>query len=61
VLSKFYSFGRGLNYDQPNEQAKIELIRQLSLLVMEALSKINMENHAERITDLITKKYLELS
>lgn len=61
VLSKFYAFGRGLNYDQPNEQAKIELIRQLSLLVMEALSKINMENHAERITDLITKKYLELS
>ena len=60
VLAKLYSFGRGLNYDQPSEQEKVELVRQLSLLVMEVLSKINMENHADRMTDLITKKYLEI-
>jgi hypothetical protein len=54
-------FGRGLNFDKPSEQEKVELVRQLSLLVMEVLSKINMESHADRITDLITKKYLENS
>jgi len=61
VLGKFYLFGRGLNFDKPSEQEKVELVRQLSLLVMEVLSKINMESHADRITDLITKKYLENS
>ena len=59
VLSKFYVFGRGIEKisDDGNDDVP-ELELKLKDLVEDALSQLNMDAYAERMSDLISRKYL---
>ena len=59
VLSKFYVFGRGIDKisDDGNDDV-LELESKLKDLVVDALSQLNMDAYAERMSDLISRKYL---
>ena len=59
VLSKFYVFGRGIEKisDDGNDDVP-ELESRLKDLVEDALSQLNMNAYAERMSDLISRKYL---
>lgn len=59
VLSKFYVFGRGIEKisDDGNDDVP-ELESRLKDLVEDALSQLNMDAYAERMSDLISRKYL---
>ena len=59
VLSKFYVFGRGIDKisDDGNDDV-LELESKLKALVADALSQLNMDAYAERMSDLISRKYL---
>ena len=58
-LSKFYVFGRGIEKisDDGNDDVP-ELELKLKDLVEDALSQLNMDAYAERMSDLISRKYL---
>ena len=59
VLSKFYVFGRGIDKisDDGNDDV-LELESKLKELVADALSQLNMDAYTERMSDLISRKYL---
>ena len=59
VLSKFYVFGRGIDKisDEGNDDV-LELESKLKDLVADALSQLNMDAYTERMSDLISRKYL---
>ena len=59
VLSKFYVFGRGIDKisDDGNDDV-LELESKLKDLVADALSQLNMDAYTERMSDLISRKYL---
>ena len=59
VLSKFYVFGRGIDKisDDGNDDV-LELESKLKDLVADALSQLNMDAYTDRMSDLISRKYL---
>ena len=58
TLSKFYVFGRSINEETTKQTDNSELNKKLSGLVNEALSEIHMGSYVDRMTDLISRKYL---
>lgn len=58
TLSKFYVFGRSINEETIKQTDTTELNTKLSELVNEALSEIHMGSYVDRMTDLISRKYL---
>ena len=59
ILSKFYLFGRSIN-EQPEEGENLaDQNAKLKELVGEALSEIDMASYINRMSDLISRKYLQ--
>jgi len=58
TLSKFYIFGRSINEETIKQTDDTELTTKLNGLVNEALSEIHMSSYVDRMTDLISRKYL---
>ncbi len=51
-------FGRSINEETTKQTDNTELSTKLSGLVNEALSEIHMASYVDRMTDLISRKYL---
>ena len=58
ILSKFYLFGRSINEQTDNNEGSAELKTKLNELVSEALLEIHMGAYVNRMSDLISRKYL---
>ena len=58
ILSKFYVFGRSINEQTDNNEGSAELKTKLNELVSEALLEIHMGAYVNRMSDLISRKYL---
>ena len=58
ILSKFYLFGRSINEQTNNNEGSAELKTKLNELVSEALLEIHMGAYVNRMSDLISRKYL---
>ena len=58
ILSKFYLFGRSINEQTDNNEGSAELTTKLNELVSEALLEIHMGAYVNRMSDLISRKYL---
>ena len=58
ILSKFYLFGRSINEQTDNNEGSEELKTKLNELVSEALLEIHMGAYVNRMSDLISRKYL---
>ena len=58
ILSKFYLFGRSINEHTDNNEGSAELKTKLNELVSEALLEIHMGAYVNRMSDLISRKYL---
>ena len=58
ILSKFYLFGRSINEQTDNNEGSVELKTKLNELVSEALLEIHMGAYVNRMSDLISRKYL---
>ena len=58
ILSKFYLFGRSINEQTDNNEGSAELKTKLNELVSEALLEIHMGAYVNRVSDLISRKYL---
>ena len=58
ILSKFYLFGRSINEQTDNDEGSAELKTKLNELVSEALLEIHMGAYVNRMSDLISRKYL---
>ena len=58
TLSKFYLFGRSINEQTDNNEGSAELKTKLNELVSEALLEIHMGAYVNRMSDLISRKYL---
>ena len=58
ILSKFYLFGRSINEQTDNNEGSAELKTKLNELVSEALMEIHMGAYVNRMSDLISRKYL---
>ena len=59
ILSKFYLFGRGINDQSEESEDGSEQETKLNELVSEALLEIGMGSYVNRISDLISRKYLQ--
>ena len=58
ILSKFYLFGRSINEQTDDNEGSAELKTKLNELVSEALLEIHMGAYVNRMSDLISRKYL---
>ncbi|SVB75093.1 uncharacterized protein METZ01_LOCUS227947 [marine metagenome] len=58
ILSKFYLFGRSMNEQTDDNEGSAELKTKLNELVSEALLEIHMGAYVNRMSDLISRKYL---
>jgi len=59
ILSKFYLFGRSINEQTDDGEDLAEQKAKLKDLVAEALSDIDMASYVNRMSDLISRKYLQ--
>ena len=59
ILSKFYTLGRGINEQADDGEVLAEQKIKLNDLVTEALSEIDMASYVNRMSDLISRKYLQ--